>query len=31
MAYLAAEGLEHESLTCSNILLNAGGDIKIGE
>ncbi|KAG0644960.1 hypothetical protein D0Z07_9342 [Hyphodiscus hymeniophilus] len=31
VAYLAAEGFEHGSLTCSNILLNIDGDVKIGE
>ncbi|KAH7330038.1 hypothetical protein BKA65DRAFT_527718 [Rhexocercosporidium sp. MPI-PUGE-AT-0058] len=29
VAYLAAEGFEHGSLTCSNILLNTDGDVKI--
>ncbi|KAH0562065.1 hypothetical protein GP486_003237 [Trichoglossum hirsutum] len=29
VAYLAEEGYEHGSLTCSNILLNTDGDIKI--
>ncbi|KAF8855967.1 kinase-like protein [Acephala macrosclerotiorum] len=29
MAYLTAEGFEHWSLTCSNILLNMDGDVKI--
>lgn len=31
VAYLAAEGFEHGSLTCSNILLNTDGDVKISE
>jgi hypothetical protein len=31
MAYLAVEGFKHRSLTCSNILLNTDGDVKIGE
>jgi hypothetical protein len=31
VVYLAAEGFEHGSLTCSNILLNTDGDVKIGE
>ncbi|KAH6714533.1 kinase-like domain-containing protein [Leptodontidium sp. MPI-SDFR-AT-0119] len=31
MAYLAAERFEHGSLTCSNILLNTDGDVKISE
>jgi len=31
VAYLVAEGFEHGSLTCSNILLNSDGDVKIGE
>jgi hypothetical protein len=31
VAYLAAEGFEHGSLTCSNILVNMDGDVKIGE
>ena len=30
LAYLAAEGYEHGSLTCSNILLNTDSNIKIG-
>ncbi|KAH7305373.1 kinase-like domain-containing protein [Rhexocercosporidium sp. MPI-PUGE-AT-0058] len=29
VAYLATEGFEHGSLTCSNILLNTDGDVKI--
>ncbi|KAH6703064.1 kinase-like domain-containing protein [Leptodontidium sp. MPI-SDFR-AT-0119] len=29
VAYIAAEGFEHGSLTCSNILLNTDGDVKI--
>ena len=31
MAYLAVEGFKHRSLTCSNILLNTDGDVKISE
>ncbi|KAH9211178.1 hypothetical protein DL95DRAFT_306561, partial [Leptodontidium sp. 2 PMI_412] len=31
VAYLTAEGFEHGSLTCSNILLNTDGDVKIGD
>ncbi|KAG9228274.1 hypothetical protein BJ875DRAFT_477910 [Amylocarpus encephaloides] len=29
MAYLLVEGFQHRSLTCSNILLNTDGDVKI--
>ncbi|KAH7111360.1 kinase-like domain-containing protein, partial [Dendryphion nanum] len=29
VAYLAAEGLEHGSLSCSDILINTDGDVKI--
>jgi hypothetical protein len=31
VAYLIAEGFEHESLTCLSILLNMDGDVKIGK
>ncbi|PVH70393.1 hypothetical protein DL98DRAFT_136623 [Cadophora sp. DSE1049] len=31
MAYLAVEGSRHQSLTCSNILLNTDGDVKIAD
>ncbi|KAH8799662.1 kinase-like domain-containing protein [Xylogone sp. PMI_703] len=29
LAYLGTKGLEHDSLTCSNILINPDGDVKI--
>ncbi|KAF2267288.1 hypothetical protein CC78DRAFT_551976 [Lojkania enalia] len=31
VAYLAAQGLEHGALCCSDILLNTDGDVKIGK
>ena len=30
LSYLAAEGFEHRSLNCSNVLLSIRGDVKIG-